>query len=102
MTESKEQIKSTSCLHDKLPIKIDTIDGEKYIHTSFAMYVMNNDEEGLYNLFFHSCPNYKYETRRYVNFTVRKLETKKSYYFPYYKKSNSKGNFSKPFADSYI
>ncbi|KAK0176988.1 hypothetical protein PV328_001083 [Microctonus aethiopoides] len=70
VTEPKEQIKSTSCLHDKLPIKIDTIDGEKYIHTSFSMYVMNNDEEGLYNFFFHSCPNYKYETRRYVNFTI--------------------------------
>ncbi|KAK0180608.1 hypothetical protein PV327_002973 [Microctonus hyperodae] len=70
MAEPEEQKKSTSCIHDKLPIKIDTIDGENYIQTSFVMYVMNNDEEGLYNLFFHSCPNYNYETRRFVNFTI--------------------------------
>lgn len=52
----------------KLPMFVKEISGEKYYNTSFAMYVANEKEEGLYNLYFHSCPNYK--QRVSVDFSV--------------------------------
>lgn len=50
---------------------METIKGKMYYNTSFAMYVANKEEEGLYNLYFHNCPNYKGDTQVTVDFTVR-------------------------------
>lgn len=58
------------CADIKLPIDVKTINNEKYFNTTFSMYVINEDEVGLYNLFFHSCPNYDYENPTYIDFTV--------------------------------
>lgn len=45
--------------------------GEKSYNTSFVMYVATEEEEGLYNLYFHNCLNYNYEAPLAVDFTVR-------------------------------
>ncbi|CAD6233002.1 GSCOCG00007090001-RA-CDS [Cotesia congregata] len=68
----KNEAKSP-CSDVKLNMTVETIDGEKYINTSFAMYVMNEDEEGLYNFYFHNCRNYD-EDRSMVNFTMHITE----------------------------
>ena len=47
---------------------VKEVQGEKYYNTSFAMYVANEEEEGLYNLYFHNCPNYKQKVE--VDFSV--------------------------------
>lgn len=46
-------------------------DGQNMYSTSFVMYVANEEEEGLYNLYFHNCLNYNYEAPLSVDFTVR-------------------------------
>ena len=50
-------LETSSCLQ-VLPMTVKEVKGEKLYNTSFAMYVANEEEEGLYNLFFHSCPNF--------------------------------------------
>lgn len=44
------------------------------------MAVENIQEEGLYNLFFHSCPNYNPDTETFVDFTVEIVEQNPSSY----------------------
>lgn len=71
METALPHVDNTPCSNIKLPLTItEGINGEKLINASFSMYVMNEEEEGLYNFFFHSCPNYNYETQSLVNFTV--------------------------------
>lgn len=36
----------------------------------FVMYVATEKEEGLYNLYFHSCPNYDNKEPVFIDFTV--------------------------------
>ncbi|XP_014206512.1 protein GPR107 isoform X1 [Copidosoma floridanum] len=50
-------VESTSC-SKTLPMSVHEVNNEKLYNTSFAMYVANEDQEGLYNLYFHNCPNY--------------------------------------------
>lgn len=69
-TKSSE---SNVCSRLKLPMTVQTIKGEKYYNTSFAVYVASKEEEGLYNLYFHNCPNYKYDSPVALDFTVRHL-----------------------------
>lgn len=48
-----------------------TVDEDKkYYNTSFYMKIYSPEEEGLYNFYFHSCPNYKNDDV-FVDFTVR-------------------------------
>lgn len=63
---------ASSCVQvAPLNITVNKINGEEYFDTSFAMFVANEDEEGLYNLFFHNCPNYNEKNEKVlVNFTV--------------------------------
>ncbi|XP_044731756.1 protein GPR107 [Chrysoperla carnea] len=42
--------------------KIEGKDGYNYYNTNFVMWVASEAEEGLYNLYFHSCPNYEKKT----------------------------------------
>ncbi|CAK9802559.1 Protein GPR107 [Anthophora plagiata] len=62
---------SSVCSRLKLPMTVETVKGEKYYNTSFAMYVASEEEEGLYNLYFHNCPNYKYDTPVALDFTIQ-------------------------------
>ncbi|XP_057333261.1 protein GPR107 isoform X2 [Microplitis mediator] len=71
--EEKSEANSP-CSNVKLNMTMETIDGEKYLNTSFAMYVMNEDEEGLYNFYFHNCHNYYDNDRSLVNFTMHITE----------------------------
>ena len=71
--EFESRSESSVCSHLKLPMTVQTIRGEKYYNTSFAMYVASEEEEGLYNLYFHNCPNYKYDSQVALDFTVRRL-----------------------------
>lgn len=50
---------------------VQTVKNEKYYGTSFTMYVASEEEEGLYNLYFHNCPNYKYDSQVALDFSVR-------------------------------
>lgn len=47
-----------------------TVDANQYYNTNFVISIVSQEEEGLYNLYFHSCPNYKDEGV-FVDFTVR-------------------------------
>lgn len=42
-----------------------------YFNTNFVIYIANEKEEGLYNLYFHSCPNYKESRSVGVDFSIR-------------------------------
>ncbi|XP_063986685.1 protein GPR107 isoform X1 [Diachasmimorpha longicaudata] len=64
-------IQNQICSKINIPITTETVKGEKYFNTSFAMFVANEEEEGRYNLFLHSCPNYNYDTRVSIDFTMR-------------------------------
>lgn len=44
--------------------------------TQFVLYVATKADEGLYNLYFHSCPNYIYPPKYSLNFNVS-LQKKK-------------------------
>jgi hypothetical protein len=58
-----------------------TLRGEKSYNTSFVMYVASEEEEGLYNLYFHNCWNYDSNKEPlFVDFTVR---LSSNYYYDY-------------------
>ncbi|XP_014469317.1 PREDICTED: protein GPR107 [Dinoponera quadriceps] len=66
---------SNTCCRPKLPMTVNThANGEKSYNTSFVMYVANEEEEGLYNLYFHNCLNYNYEAPLSVDFTMQIAE----------------------------
>ncbi|CAL7933485.1 unnamed protein product [Xylocopa violacea] len=67
--ESRSEV--SVCSRRRLPMTVQTVKGVKYYNTSFAMYVASEPEEGLYNLYFHNCPNYKYESQVAVDFTIQ-------------------------------
>ncbi|XP_046827392.1 protein GPR107 isoform X2 [Vespa crabro] len=75
--ETDFKLESNSCAYlaqAPLPMTMETIKGKIYYNTSFAMYVANKEEEGLYNLYFHNCPNYKGDTQVAVDFTIQIAE----------------------------
>ena len=59
------------CSRLKLPMTVQQVKGEKYYNTSFTMYVASEEEEGLYNLYFHNCPNYKYDSPVTLDFSIQ-------------------------------
>ncbi|XP_015608013.1 protein GPR107 isoform X2 [Cephus cinctus] len=81
--EHVEQIShmdKTVCSHLKLPMTVETIKNKKYYNVSFVMHVENEEEEGLYNLYFHSCPNYKDYSQVAMDFTVHIVENNNGNY----------------------
>lgn len=68
--EYESRSESSACSLN-LSMTVQIIKGERYYNTSFAMYVASEEEEGLYNLHFHNCPNYKYDSQVALDFTVR-------------------------------
>lgn len=66
--EEKNEISQSNFLKD---IKMSVLekDGANYYNINFAMFISTDEEEGLYNLYFHSCPNYFFD-KFYLNFDV--------------------------------
>ncbi|XP_015429896.1 PREDICTED: protein GPR107 isoform X2 [Dufourea novaeangliae] len=60
-----------ACSGLKLPMNVRNVKGEKYYNTTFLVYVASEEDEGLYNLLFHNCPNYKYGSQVALDFTVQ-------------------------------
>ncbi|XP_053677852.1 protein GPR107 [Anopheles nili] len=58
------------CSKLTLPLEVKTDDMFKYYSFNFALYVATKQEEGLYNLFFHSCSNYSPNSLYELNFNV--------------------------------
>ncbi|XP_058064342.1 protein GPR107 [Anopheles bellator] len=58
------------CSKLTLPLEVKHVDVFKYYSFNFAIYVATKQEEGLYNLYFHSCPNYAPSTLYELNFDV--------------------------------
>ncbi|XP_043286236.1 protein GPR107 isoform X2 [Venturia canescens] len=75
--DEKAKADGGSCSRYKLPMTVETIKGQKYYNASFSMKVTNDEEEGLYNLYFHSCPNYRWETPVAIDFTMQIAEENK-------------------------
>nr|CAD7412620.1 unnamed protein product [Timema poppensis] len=68
------------CFQLQLPVtKMATPTGN-YYNTSFAMRVDSETEEGLYNLYFHSCPNYKDDRHVYLDFMMEIKENNSGNY----------------------
>lgn len=63
---------SNACSRLRLPMTMETTSkGERLYNTSFVMYVASEEEEGLYNLYFHNCQNYNNNKEPLlVDFTV--------------------------------
>lgn len=68
--EYESRSESSACSLN-LSMTVQIVKGEKYYNTSFAMYVASEEEEGLYNLHFHNCPNYKYDSQVALDFTIQ-------------------------------
>lgn len=64
---------SNACSRLRLPMTMETTPkGERLYNTSLVMYVASEEEEGLYNLYFHNCQNYDNNKEPLlVDFTVR-------------------------------
>ncbi|XP_050068118.1 protein GPR107 [Anopheles maculipalpis] len=61
---------ATVCSKLTLPLEVKADDMFKYYSFNFAIYVATKQEEGLYNLYFHSCPNYSPSSLYELNFNV--------------------------------
>ncbi|XP_049300136.1 protein GPR107 [Anopheles funestus] len=61
---------ATVCSKLTLPLEVKADDMFKYYSFNFAIYVATKQEEGLYNLYFHSCPNYSPNSLYELNFNV--------------------------------
>lgn len=58
------------CIEHRFPITVETKNEKDYFSTNFAIYVMSESEEGLYNLYFHNCPNYRPQQSVSLEFTM--------------------------------
>lgn len=68
----------TLCSQLQLPMTADP--NKEYFNASFVMYVATEAEEGLYNLYFHSCPNYHEDTEAFISFTMEIEEKNRGNY----------------------
>lgn len=50
----------SKCSKLEFPMTMEVKDGLQIYSMNFAMYIATKYEEGLYNLYFHACPNYQY------------------------------------------
>lgn len=53
-----------------LPLKFHRQGDIDYYSFQFILFIASEQEEGLYNLYFHSCPNYNYPPQFPLSFTV--------------------------------
>ncbi|GAB6021889.1 hypothetical protein CHUAL_006055 [Chamberlinius hualienensis] len=66
---------SSSCEVVNIPIMETKKDGVPEFSVNFLVAITQQEEEGLYNLNFHNCPNYEDGGRTAVNLTVTITET---------------------------
>ncbi|KAH8344696.1 hypothetical protein KR067_003837 [Drosophila pandora] len=57
------------CRDSTMPLGKETIQGVNYYSFNFSMLVATQHDEGLYNVYFHACPNY-YPHTKIVSFNV--------------------------------
>lgn len=57
------------CRDSTMPLGKETIKGVNYYSFNFSMLVATQHDEGLYNVYFHACPNY-YPHTKIVSFNV--------------------------------
>ncbi|XP_055714160.1 protein GPR107 isoform X1 [Phlebotomus papatasi] len=69
-TDVKSTERGIKCNQQNLPMNMTVKDGIKYYSLNFVLYVATKADEGLYNLYFHSCPNYIYPPKYSLNFNV--------------------------------
>uniref|UniRef100_A0A1A9X5J6 GOST seven transmembrane domain-containing protein n=1 Tax=Glossina brevipalpis TaxID=37001 RepID=A0A1A9X5J6_9MUSC len=69
VVSSNDNTPNAPCNNFKLPLTKTNINGINYYNMSFSMFVANIHEEGLYNLYFHDCPNY-HGANKQVSFAV--------------------------------
>ncbi|XP_060520613.1 protein GPR107 [Cylas formicarius] len=72
--EKKTLSSENSCRDMHFDIFPFEINGKTAYNTSFMMSVETLREQGLYNLYFHSCPNYNPSTETVVDFEVKITE----------------------------
>ncbi|XP_012254100.2 protein GPR107 isoform X2 [Athalia rosae] len=74
---SKEQTKlldsatpNIGCVDVKIPMKAEIVNEQPYYNANFVL-IVGPSEEGLYNLYFHSCPNYNHKRPVALEFTLQ-------------------------------
>ncbi|XP_053949655.1 protein GPR107 [Anastrepha ludens] len=65
---SNENVPYQLCRNYTMPLTKQVINGKTYYNMSFSMLVATLHDEGLYNLHFHACPNYR--TTKLISFVV--------------------------------
>ncbi|CAB3226473.1 unnamed protein product [Arctia plantaginis] len=63
------------CMYSFLPMTKQTRNGFDYYNTSFTLYVATTEEQGLYNLYFHNCPNTSVGPAPTINMVVHIYES---------------------------
>lgn len=58
------------CVQQSFNLTVHTVQNENYYNATFAMRVASESDEGLYNLYFHNCENYKEGTKVSLDFTI--------------------------------
>ncbi|KAK4872430.1 hypothetical protein RN001_014459 [Aquatica leii] len=73
--EEKDDFNTSPCskLHLPITVQVDSKGVSSY-NTSFVMTISSNAEEGLYNLYFHNCPNYNPNKQVNLNFEIQITE----------------------------
>lgn len=67
-TKNFRQAQPDLCKNYTMPLIKETINGINYYNFTFSMFVTTQHDEGLYNLYFHACPNY--EQPKILSFNV--------------------------------
>lgn len=76
----KREKKFSSCDHYDFDILSYTNSHGTFYNANFSIWIASIGEEGLYNLYFHNCPNYNYGPEVMVDFTIEIVETNLSNY----------------------
>ncbi|KAL1516698.1 hypothetical protein ABEB36_000576 [Hypothenemus hampei] len=72
--EMKTSSRTNACRDLNFDIVKFVINDKTYYNASFLMSVDTLRQEGLYNLFFHSCPNYNPKTETIIDFGIDIIE----------------------------
>ncbi|KAF4532212.1 hypothetical protein B566_EDAN002275 [Ephemera danica] len=72
-------VPADSCSQVKLPITFSTVNNQNFYNTSFLIHIASVEDEGLYNLYFHSCRNYQQDPVA-MDFVIEIQETNRNNY----------------------
>ncbi|XP_044766777.1 protein GPR107 [Coccinella septempunctata] len=73
--QRRKRDKKSPCAAYNFDIIAKTVKGVNYYSTNFTISIASIEEEGLYNLYFHNCPNYDQGQEVSVDFTIQIVET---------------------------